>query len=307
MNPLDLTGPEFLGFYLPYGVCVLALACLVRALLHRSMGAPPDARWTPGIYPREGDAYAIASLRGGSQEAVRTLLGRLLEADLLAVREGQIHALGSPQSGVAQLQPIEQAAWRAFTPSVSYRPLEAEQRVLQATAPQLQVVDDELARQGLTLTDKRKSTFRILLAVTALAVLGLGAAKLLVAFARGKSNVGFLILLLVGFGFSIARVLKVPRLTRTGQQYLSWLQESHRGLHQMILSGRRSGAGEMVLAAGIYGLAAVPLLTDLGTALQPPRPVQDSSGSSCGGGSSCSSGSSCGGGCGGGGCGGCGG
>jgi hypothetical protein len=165
--------------------------------------------------------------------------------------------------------------------------------------------------------------------VTWLAVVGLGLAKLAVAISRGRLNVGFLILLLIGFWILIVRLLRPPQQTSAGQQYLAWLQESHRGLVRMLESGRRDSAGELALAAGIYGLTAVPGLTALGTAFQ-PVPVErrkddgsSSSGSGCGSGSSSdlgssdsggsdsggsdSGGSSCGGGCGGGGCGGCGG
>ncbi|HKH47357.1 MAG TPA: TIGR04222 domain-containing membrane protein [Thermoanaerobaculia bacterium] len=309
MNPLDLTGPEFLGFYLPYGLCILALAWLVRALLYRSMSSPPDERRTPGTYPLEDDAYAIAFLRGGAPEAVRTVLGRLVGAEMLRVKDNQVRALGDPQSQAAQLEPIESTAWSAFTPGVSYRAVEAEQGVSGAISTHLREIEEELARQGLLPTHAWRSAFRALSALAGLAVLGLGLAKLLVAFSRGKSNVGFLILLLIGFGIAVIRLLPVPRQTRAGRRYLDWLQESHRGLFQMFTSGRRGGAGEMALAAGIYGLAAVPDLIPLGAAFQPVRPVRgDSGSSSCGsGGSSCSSGSSCGGGCGGGGCGGCGG
>lgn len=317
MNPLDLTGPEFLGFYIPYGLCVLALAWLVRALLHRSMGFPPEARWIPGIYPREGDAYAIAFLRGGEQEAVRTVLGRLVSAGLLGVESGYVRILGTLNSGALSLHPIEEAAWSAFRPEVSYTAQRAEQHVREKTATHLREIEDDLGRQGLLPTHERKSVFRALLVLTGLAVVGLGVAKLLVALGRGKSNVGFLILLLIGFSVAIVRLLPVPRQTRAGQRYLDWLQESHRGLSLMFKSGRGGSAGELALAAGIYGLAAVPDLMPLGAAFQPVQPVRRGSessssfsscgGSSCSSGSSCSGGSSCGGGCGGGGCGGCGG
>jgi uncharacterized protein (TIGR04222 family) len=316
MNPLDLTGPEFLRFYIPYGLGVVALAWLVRALLGRASGALPSARWSPGAYPREGDAYAIAFLRGGRQEAVRTVLGRLVSAGLVQVESRLVWVLPEPGEGSPQLQPIERTAWSALQGEVPLTAMEAEQRIQGALLdPHLRDIEAELEREGLLPGPERKTPFRALAVVTWLAVVGLGLAKLGVAIARGRSNILFLILLLIIFWLLIARLLRTPRQTKAARQYLDWLQESHRGLVQMLGSGRRDSAGEMALAAGIYGLTEVPGLTPLGQAFQPvPAQRRNDSGSSssssgCGSGSSDSGGggSSCGGGCGGGGCGGCGG
>ena len=66
MNPLDLTGPEFLRFYLVYGVVGLLLAWILRRSLLRGFEVPPEGRrLKPGRYPTEEDSYAVALLRGG--------------------------------------------------------------------------------------------------------------------------------------------------------------------------------------------------------------------------------------------------
>jgi uncharacterized protein (TIGR04222 family) len=315
MNPLDLTGPEFLRFYVPYGACIAALAWLIRALLDRAPGPQPAARWLPGTYPREGDAHAIAFLRGGAQEAVWTVLGRLMALGLVSVESDLVRTEPESSEGIPQLQPMEKAAWSALRPGVSLSARNAAQHIRDAIGPHLHGIEEELAREGLLPTSERRTAFRALRVLAWLAVVGFGLLKLGVAFSRGKSNVGFLILLLIGFHLLIVRLLRPPRGTQAGRQYLDWLKESHRGLVRMLDSGRRDSPGELALAAGIYGLTAVPVLAPLGLALQ-PAPVNkrkegdassSSSSSGCGGGSSCSSGSSCGGGCGGGGCGGCGG
>jgi uncharacterized protein (TIGR04222 family) len=309
MNPLDLTGPEFLRFYVPYGLSVLALAWLIRALVHRTLGPQPDARWTPGTYPREGDAYAIAFLRGGSQEAVRTVLGRLVSAGLVNVEDRQVSPRPEPRTGGLQLQPIEKAAWSALEHGVPLHATEAEQCVQIAMEPHLREIQDSLATQGLLPTHRGRTVFQALMGLTWLAVGGLGLAKLGVALARGRFNVGFLFVLLLLFTWAIVRWLRPPQQTLAGQRYLAWLRESHRGLVEMLTSGRRDSSGELALAVGIYGLAAVPGLSDLGVAFNPPPEARRDGGSSSGCGSGGDGGgSSCGGGgCGGGGCGGCGG
>lgn len=311
MNPLDLAGPEFLRFYVPYGLGVLVLARLIRTLLRRALGAQPDARWTPGTYPREGDAYAIAFLRGGPQEAVRTVLGRLVSAGLVNVENRLVRPLPEPRPGVLQLQPIEKTAWAALENGVPLPATEAEQCVGIAIEPHLREMQEELARQGLLPTPEWKLAFRALAVFAWIAVGGLGLAKLGVAISRGRFNIGFLVALVVLFTWAIVRWLRPPPQTMAGKRYLDWLRDSHRGLVDMLASGRRDNPGELALATGIYGLAAIPVLSDLGVAFEPPpqarRREGDSGGGGSGSGGSDSGGSSCGGGCGGGGCGGCGG
>ena len=304
MNPLDLTGPEFLRFYVPYGLCVSVLAWLVRLVLDRVPGPTPSARWTPGTYPREGDAYKIALLRGDRQEAVRTVLGRLLSDKLIDVGDQLVRKLPEAERAAARLQPIEVAALGTLKMGESLRAGKAEQRIQTAIEPHLREIESELEREGLLPQRTRKTAYNVLWAAAWLAVGGLGIAKIVVALSRGRLNLGFLVLLLIGFTVLIARLLVPKHRTRAAQKYLDWLQESHRGLVQMIESGRRNSVGEMALAAGIYGLASVPDLQPLRQAFQPPPQTHSSDSSSSG--SSCSS-SSCGGGCGGGGCGGCGG
>lgn len=310
MNPLDWTGPEFLIFYIPYGLCIVALAWLARrlSLAFQRRDTLPNARWAPGIYPREADAPVIAFLRGGHREAVRTLLSRLVGLGLVKVEGRQVRVRSAGPNAPA-LQPIERDAWGALDHSTRSA-ADAESRVQKAVAPHLQEMSRMLADQGLLTGDAQKTTLRRLLAVTWLAVGGLGLLKLVVGLARGRTNVGFLILLLIGFTFLIFRLLKLPRRLPAGDRYLSWLQEAYSGLRRPIEIGQQDSARDLALAAGIYGLAAVPALLPLGMAFDPslaPRRRADSGG---GGGSSSSSdggGDGGGGDGGGGGCGGCGG
>lgn len=313
MNPLDWTGPEFLRFYIPYGLCIIALAWLARALLLRSTASVPGAHWAPGIYPREADAPAIALLRGGPREAVRTLMGRLVSLGVAEVTDRQVRGL--PEAAAAPLQPVEQAAWRALG-QAALPAAEAESRVQAAVSPHLEETSRQLAEQGLLIAPGQKSVLRGLRAAAWLAVAGLGLVKLAVALSRGRTNVGFLALLLIGFTLLIFLLLRLPRRLPAGDRYLRWLQESHSGLVKRIESGQRDDAGDLTLAAGIYGLSAVPLLVPLGLAFDPfrNRSQGDSGGgdsgflssdsSSDGGGDSGGGDSGCGGG---GGCGGCGG
>jgi uncharacterized protein (TIGR04222 family) len=311
MNPLDMTGPEFLAFYVPYGLIVLAFAWVVRAMASLSTSPPEGTRWAPGSYPREGDAYAIALLRAGAPEAVRTLLSRLAGMKLIRVENRKVRT-AALRNGERQLQPIELTAWQAVGSGTAVNANQAQALVDRAVRPHFDEIRQELAEQGLVPSPERRSVLRAIQIVTWLAVVGLGLAKLGVALDRGRTNVGFLIVLIIVFWITIYFVLRPPLRTSAGSRYLKWLQESHRELVQKLETDRHERPGDLALAAGIYGLgglATIPALAALNAQLNPRNSSSSgSTGSSCSSSSSDSGSSSDGGSsCGGGGCGGCGG
>jgi len=206
------------------------------------------------------------------------------------------------------LQPLEAEALAALYDG---SPITVAMSALTRTIrPRFEALELELRRQGVLTSPEQKRPFRLLFFAALVAVPGLGLLKFLVALSRGKSNVGFLVLL--GIVFTLACLpLRAPWRTAAGDRYLAWLRQSYQGLR-----GRDQGSahpGELALAAGIFGIAALPVFLDLKRAFHPRPQSGRVSGSSCSsgsdssgsdsGGSSCSSGSSCGGG----GCGGCGG
>lgn len=339
MNPLDMRGPEFLLFYLVYGVGVIGTAWFLRRAWTSSLPPPTASRWMPGYYPREGDAYPIAVLRGGPLEAARTLVGRLLAADLLVLEGGSLRSSPEAAGADQRLAPIEEEALAAVSGPAPLASRDAVSRIAQALEPRTREMQEELERQGLLYGPDQRRRFRTLFLLTLLAVPGLGVTKLLVALSRGRTNVGFLILLLVVYTLLVVLLLRPRRRTPTGDRYLSWLRDTHQELVAVLRKGQGERQGEMVLAAGIYGLAALPALSTLGAESPRRRDPRadagspgggsgdgggsdssfldsggwdgggDSGGGDSGGGDSggSSCGSSCGGGCGGGGCGGCGG
>jgi hypothetical protein len=216
----------------------------------------------------------------------------------------------------------------------------AEWTVYRAVEPYAAPLEDDLQRQGLTLSAAQVQRFQALRLIVLAALLGLGLAKAAVALSRGRTNLGFLVLLMIVYTVAAFYLLSPPSHTRAGRRYLSWLQESHRGLVNLLANGRRESGDETALVAGIYGIQALPFLGLLSGALQPPpQPARrreegsagdgygsggggesatflgDSGGGDSGGGDSSGGdsgggdggGGGCGGGgCGGGGCGGCG-
>lgn len=312
MNPLDMTGPEFLRFYLVYGLCGLAVAGLLRMLWNRGVAANAELRWTPGYYPRDGEAYGIALLRGGPKEAARTLLGRLLALGYVAVENGEVVKTEKAKD-LFGLDPLERQVLQSLAPRQSLA--KAESLIEGRAGIAFSEIEQDLERQGLVPPQAARNWLRGIFVLALLAVPGLGVAKLVVAISRGRFNIGFLLILLAVYTAVTFILLLPPRRTAAGRRYLSWLKDSHRGLRDLLASGRREDAGETALAAGIFGIGSLPLLSGLLLAPPPPRRKEDGSGG-CGGGdggggSSGGGGDGGGGGCGGGdggggGCGGCG-
>jgi uncharacterized protein (TIGR04222 family) len=293
MNPLDLKGPEFLAFYIPFTLAIFALALAARWLWKNALGRETgQPLWTPGVYPRDGDAYAIALMRGGPKEVANTVLGRLFSAGLIDVSDRVLRRSETAGGGPA-LDPIEASALQVFGQTVVAA--QAEKEVVKGLEPHLRMISEDLERQGLIPNPGQRSGYWNICGLALLAVSGLGLVKLLVALSRGRTNVDFLIMLLAAFTFGGYYFLKPPLRTRSGDRYFNWLQESHRGLMNLHSNGRREDLREMALIAGIYGLKTLPVFSPLHTAMNPPSSGGDG-GSGCGGG-----------GCGGGGCGGCGG
>lgn len=306
MNPFTLRGPDFLGFYFIWGIGAFAALWALREIRERRSPLSGTPRWTPGTYPGEGDAYAIALLRGGPTEAARALLGRLVADGHLAVDGRQLKAPDTPPDG-SRLGLIENDVLRSVfpNPGSAVEAQDAQQQAARAMERWIAEMQAELLRQGLVPDESQRNSHWLFCRFALVSVPGVGVVKLLVALATGHSNIGILLILIVVYSTLSVLVFRPPRQTLAGRQYLSWLTGSHTGLMQMIIEGRRTGAGELALAAGIYGLEALPVLSPLTTALRPPVQV-DSGCSSSGCGSSSCGGGCGGGGCGGGGCGGCG-
>ena len=95
--------------------------------------------------------------------------------------------------------------------------------------------------------------------VLAIAMLwGVALIKILVALARGRSNIGFLIILGIAFGMAAWRLGR-PRLTRRGIAMLSSLRKLFSGLKDRApLLRPGETADEVLLLAAVFGVGAVP-------------------------------------------------
>jgi uncharacterized protein (TIGR04222 family) len=287
-NPLDLTGPNFLVFYLILGLAGLAWLVFSR---RRDENA--------GVHPKVelSDPYLIAYLRGGTNEAARVASVSLIERGLLVVEDdATLHT----KLHVQGLQPrIEQEIVDLFRTPKPATDLFTDPAVHEVCEP----YDQDLKRLGLlpdaaTIAARRRRLIPVLAILLALAV-----AKIYVGLTRHRP-IGLLLVVTIVF-ILLSLNLYNPRHTGRGSALIEDLRRLFSRLKERA-GTLRPGAypSETALLVAVFGLGALPKEKFPWARQVFPKASRGSStGSGCG--SGC--GSACGGGGCGGGCGGCGG
>ena len=294
MNPFELTGFSFLGFYVLLGMAViLGLRTWIRHL--ETADSPPTQNMT--------DPYLIAHLRAGENEALRVATVALLDRGLLVADGEKLLTKNSKAFGVVQ-RPIEKSILQHYN-----SPGEGHEIFKDSGAKRACDGYEKVLKDQRMIADGSTYTKRFLPVAVALAVLvAVTWTKISIAFSVGRHNVGFLVILTILFSI-IAFVFWFRRRTARGDAMLTDLRSLFARLKGRAKSLRAGGqTNEAALLAAVFGLSALPAASF--PFMEKLYPAKSRDGSSCGSSSSdsssssCSSGSSCGGGCGGGGCGG---
>ena len=298
MNPFDLPGPEFLFFYIGFSALAIIALVLTRKAAESSAAPKLDL----------SDPYLIAYLRGSDPETLRVAAVSLIDRGLLVATGTQLKTADNA-SPEAVRKPIEKELLRKFKRADEASSIFDDSRLKATCKP----YEQTLKNAGLLANEsiERARWSRLLIAGGIVA--GVGIVKILVAFSRGRMNVGFLIVL-IAVAIFLAVKVSFPRLTESGKAMIADLQNLYSGLKDRALFLKPGGATiEPMMLAAIFGVGALEstdfaftrvLFPRANAAAQSGSSSASSCGSSCG--SSCSS-SSCGGGGCGGGCGGCGG
>ena len=286
MNPFDLRGPEFLAFYLFFGLTTLAVLWQLRR------GGEADAT----SHAILDDYVEIAYLRGGPQEAMRVATLNLVNRGLLEVR-GDDHLQASDKSWSETVsKPIERRLLAKFRDSEKASSIFSDAALTDVAAKES---EPNLVRLGL-LPDSGRQVRRLTLFGFGVFVLaGVALTKIAVALARGRTNIIFLIFEAAVFSLLAFKVTH-PLRTPAGDALLSDLRTLFAGLKgraRSLVPG--SDTQDFALLTAVFGMTAIPSHFPSMNKLFPKA----SSSSGCG---SSSCGSSCGGGGCGGGCGGCG-
>lgn len=290
MNPFDWRGPNFLLFYF-----VLAIVTIVVSVRARKRHEREQMERNPRRAPLD-DPYLIASLRDGPGEVVRLACVSLLDRGLLKMDDWRMSTTDTGKK-TATRRPIEQKILTTCTYGKNFQSVNGDKEVMNLA----RAYDHDLERLRFLADAEIRGVRRRIFGVGAVILALTAAIKVMVAFSRGRTNVGFLI-----FGSLLALFFLIgacfPRRTVAGDTMLDELKNLFQSLK---LRPLRTGgvSNDVVLLAAVYGATALPVATfPWANNLR----IQPTSSSSSGDGSSSSScGSSCGGGCGGG-CGGCG-
>jgi len=290
MSPFDLRGPQFLVFYLILGTLVLVLLFMLRRLTDPVGSVKVDM----------SNPYLIAFLRGGKNEVLRVATISLVHRKLLQVSDTLV-SITSPRVADSVRIPVERQLLLYFA--------NTSEGVSAFSDPgcsfAAESYSESLQELGLLPNDSIRTRRLQVLGLALGLLLGVAVIKIVVALSRGRTNVGFLILLAAIFGFAAARVA-CPRLTVRGRAILNDLRFLFGPLNSR--PSTSLGYNDVALLAAVFGINAVPLVVFAYARTLYPKAAA-SSGSSCGAGCGSAggdSGSGCGGSCGGG-CGGCGG
>lgn len=285
MNPFDLPGPQFLGFY--------ALLCsAVLAFLWAGTRGPSETGATLSFMT--ADPYRIAFMRKGTPETLQIAIFNLVDRGLLDFRDGTLRTVRVDSAAMVR-RPLDRAILHFCREPRTVGAVEGDS-LLQKT------VEDyrrELSEQNLVVSEA-DSRGRGWLAMAAIGLLGgVAIVKILVALSRGRHNIAFLVILAI-IACVVALVICNRGLTAAGREMLSNLK----GLTKRLMlraDTLRPGGGtnEALLLASVYGLWALPSTAFPLVALLFPRPAGDGGGSDGGGSSDGGGGGGCGGGCGG--------
>lgn len=293
MNPFYFSGPEFLFFYIVFTVIVLGGVVFWRRRAELP-AAPPKLDLS--------DPYLIAYLRGGDAEVLRVATVTLIDRGLLKAEGTRLYR-AEHASPNAVRRPVEQALLKKYA--------SGGEAVWMFEDDGLKTACQEYERalkKVQLLPDASVNQARLRrLVVAALLLTGVGFTKIFLALSQGRTNVGFLIVLIV-IALIVAAALSFPRLTESGKAMIADVKSLYSGLKDRAKTLKPGGASiEPMMLAAVFGVGALHGEGFTYANRLFPRATQADSGSSGGAACGSSCGSSCGGGGGCGGCGGCGG
>lgn len=298
MNPLDMSGPQFLELFVLLAVLAFGMGLALRLYL-RQPGGGPDA------LPRHLDPYEVAMLSGPSA-VVHAALARLLHVGSIRMNGTQIEATGHRQ---AEAPVIERVVYRAVSDG-AVTPSE----LLERAEPAIEKLKPALIERGWLVDDTWATRARWVPLLPCFAMLTLGLAKIAVGLERDRP-VSLLVLscCIIGLG-SYFLLGKRVWSSRRGAAVLAQLRRQEQPLRVAANSASSPevlNSHDIGIAVALFGLGSVAL-TDFELMRRQVAPSSsfgggDSSSSGCSGGDGGGSGCGGGGDGGGGGCGGCGG
>ena len=294
VNPLEMTGPEFLALYFRLGILVL----MVR-LVYLGLGLV--YYWWGRRGPESGSAiviqnlnpYELAYLKGGETRVVDLAVTSLVKSKVIAIDADQPWTVLSPRPYV-RLDPIEQQILNSIQSGMQLQELRRKDH------SRIEELRSQLQRSGFIPSDATLKEIQWINSLLMTGLLGLGVLRLVLGMMKGHP-VGDLIAMMIVFFLvgSVLGELNVPFRTRKGDEAMEIAEARYD--HIKSTSSSIVGLESQVLlsAFAIYGgtiLLGDPALATLGNIIQPPSTSGGGGGFDGGGGCG---GGGCGGGCGG--------
>lgn len=287
---LTMPGPQFLILFI--AICVAVHVSVTVTIAMGESGSHAERRIR--------DPYAIAYLRGDTDESIRVATLALVLRGLLKVSTAEFRTVDPSEVDRADV-PIEKALLTACRDGASPAQILRNTGVT-AAANQYY---NRLMEAGL-IPDETAGRLRQRAVLIGIAVLvTVAAAKIALALSTGHSNILFLVILAAIASMLLFGRLN-ERLTRRGRAALSDLRTLFASLKTRTHTLPASAIPEATLLAAVFGVFLPPgMAQGAWEKMFPPLRTSSSSGyDSSSSGSGCGSSGGCGGG--GGGCGGCG-
>jgi uncharacterized protein (TIGR04222 family) len=272
LNPLDWSGPEFLGVYVP-----LLLVGFFVALGLRGRLRLPDGEPLPSSVRL--DPYELALLND-VDGPVNAAVASLVHRKGLLLEDGKLRPGELPSDAA----PFERAVHGATV--AGYTSLEAIREQVGAHTERLR---EKLERQGLLVGGEHLFAIRAQPALLYGLILLLGLAKLGVGISRGRP-VGFLLFFVLVGSLGLWVFLRRPHRSQRGDATLVALKDEHQPLRTAVSSEgalEAVGSRDVALAVGLFGASVLSM-----SGYQPLRQYLAVPGSVMGGGGGGDSGSS---------------
>jgi uncharacterized protein (TIGR04222 family) len=302
----NMYGPLFLLFYAAVIGVVLALSRWRVWSADRTLEERVDDP------PEPVGSTDVALLRGSVNEVLRLTVVELVQRGYLRVVEGTILGMKTSQK-IAQasmppdprhLSRLQRPVFDFFQSPRNASALFSDRSLKEWFRTECGESEKNLELYRLITPDDVVQKSRRIALLAGSIVLGLGVYKLMVAFSKGRTNIGFLVVMLILGTVGAILVSKAPRISRRGKAYIEKLRVRYSRL-KVGLTGLTHAIDDpaLIFAVALFGITTLEgtPYSNLVTTFRQATSQAGASSGGCGG-SGCG-----GGGCGGGGCGGCGG
>src|SRR5262245_1641370 len=234
MNPFTLPGPQFLVFYALFAAAVLVALYLARRC--NESGRLPNLETK--------DPYLFACLRGGPAEVIRIATLGLADRGLLQVSGGTVR-ISSGVGAATGWSGIEKQILDYFTKPSTIDAAVKDTRLLDYVST---TYEARLRSHRLVPNPIVKRTRHSYLAAAILALWMVGGIKFWIAWMAGRSNVVFLVVLMIVAAIAAVNIAN-PYRTSLGSAYL----RSLRGLFSQLRATAPPASGQAADRATFCG------------------------------------------------------